>query len=62
MTRHTKPDFPTCTVQAVILDAAMRQVDSWIYRVHVDAERRDAGRRIHAAMAAGHGVWTKAVG
>lgn len=62
MTRHTKPGFPVCTVRAIIFDSDMREIDAWTYRVHVDAERRDAGRRIHAAMAAGHGVWTKAAG
>lgn len=62
MTRHTKPDFPVCTVRAIIFDSDMREVAAWTYRVHVDSERRNAGRLIHAAMAEGHGVWTKAVG
>ena len=55
-------DFPGQTIRAVIFDGAMREIDAWTYRTHIASERRDAGRRIKRALAAGHGVWTKPAG
>ncbi|WP_296708241.1 hypothetical protein [Tistrella sp.] len=57
MAKHIRPEFPVCTIRAqVYVPGQSVPVDEFVYRTHIDNERRDAGRKIAEAFARGYGV------